>query len=49
LVFIPTLLIFDFLGFKLTAIWIAFACWIIARGLPLVYKFRKKFIPLSED
>jgi MATE family multidrug resistance protein len=49
LVFIPTLLIFDFLGFKLAAIWIAFACWIIARGLPLVYKFRKKFIPLSED
>ena len=49
LVFVPTLLIFDYLNYKLIAIWIAFACWIIARGLPLVYKFRKKFIPLAEN
>jgi len=49
LVFVPTLLIFDYLEYKLIAIWIAFACWIIARGLPLVFKFRKKFIPLAEN
>ena len=49
LVFVPTLLIFDYLNYKLIAIWIAFACWIIARGLPLVFKFRKKFIPLAEN
>ena len=48
-VFVPTLLIFDYLNYKLIAIWIAFACWIIARGLPLVFKFRKKFIPLAEN
>lgn len=48
-VFIPVLLIFDYLDYKLIAIWIAFTCWIIARGLPLVFKFRKKFLPLVED
>tara|TARA_R110002049_G_scaffold74988_11_gene193211 strand:+ start:9971 stop:11329 length:1359 start_codon:yes stop_codon:yes gene_type:complete len=47
LVFIPTLLIFDYLDYKLVAIWIAFTAWIIARGLPLIFKFRKKFIPLA--
>ena len=46
LVFIPTLLIFDYYNFKLTAIWIAFTLWIIARGLPLIFKFRSKFLPL---
>ena len=49
LVFVPILLIFDYLNYKLIAIWLAFACWIIARGLPLVFKFRKKFIPLAEN
>lgn len=48
-VFIPTLLIFDFLDFKLVAIWIAFTFWILARGLPLVFKFRNKFLPLIEN
>ena len=48
-VFVPTLLIFDYLNYKLIAIWLAFTCWIIARGLPLVFKFRKKFIPLAEN
>ncbi|WP_369048880.1 MATE family efflux transporter [Tenacibaculum sp. UWU-22] len=46
LVFIPTLLLFDSLNQKLYAIWIAFFFWIIARGVPLVIKFRKKFNPL---
>ena len=49
LVFIPTLLIFDYLGFKLVAIWIAFTCWIIARGLPLILKFRNTFLPRIKD
>ncbi|WP_438989612.1 MATE family efflux transporter [Polaribacter sp.] len=46
LVFLPTLLIFDYLDYKLIAIWIAFTFWILARGLPLVFKFRSKFLPL---
>jgi MATE family multidrug resistance protein len=48
LVFIPTLLLFDSFDYKLYAIWIAFFAWIIARGLPLILKFRKKFIALAE-
>jgi len=48
-VFIPTLLIFDYYNLKLTAIWIAFTLWMIARGLPLVIKFRKKFLPLIDN
>ena len=46
LVFIPSLLFFDSLDFKLYAIWITFVLWMIARGLPLVLKFRRKFLPL---
>ena len=48
LVFIPTLLIFDQLDYKLYAIWIAFYLWIIARGIPLIIKFRRKFLPLAQ-
>jgi MATE family multidrug resistance protein len=44
-VFIPTLLLFDWLDYKLVAIWIAFICWILARGIPLIFKFRKNFLP----
>jgi MATE family multidrug resistance protein len=47
-VFIPTLLLFDYLDYKLIAIWIAFTLWIVGRGLPLILKFRKKLIPLAE-
>jgi putative MATE family efflux protein len=47
-VFIPTLLIFDYFDYKLIAIWMAFTFWIIARGLPLILKFRKTFLPLAE-
>jgi len=46
-VFLPTLLLFDYFDFKLTAIWIAFTLWIVARGLPLVVAFRKEFLPLA--
>jgi putative MATE family efflux protein len=48
LVFIPSLLFFDYLELELTSIWITFTLWILARGLPLVYSFRKEFVPLSE-
>ena len=44
-VFMPTLLFFDWLDYKLVAIWIAFTCWILARGIPLIIKFRNTFLP----
>ncbi|MGK0412735.1 MAG: MATE family multidrug resistance protein, partial [Polaribacter sp.] len=40
-----TLFLFDWLDYKLVAIWIAFICWILARGIPLIFKFRKNFLP----
>ena len=43
LVFLPTLFIFDYFNFKLHAIFIAFTLWMIARGLPLIIKFRLDF------
>ncbi|CAL2061785.1 MATE family efflux transporter [Tenacibaculum sp. 190524A05c] len=49
IVFIPTLLFFDSLDYKLYAIWIAFFAWIIARGLPLIMVFRKKFLALAKN
>ena len=42
-VFIPTLLFTDYYGYKLKGIFLAFTFWIIARGLPLIIKFRKTF------
>ena len=47
-VFIPVLLVFDAFGYKLHAIWIAFTCWIVVRGFPLILLFRRKFIPLAQ-
>ena len=49
LIFIPILLWLDSLGFKLHAIFIAITFWIIARGIPLIIKFRKIFIPLAQN
>jgi len=48
LVFIPVLLFFTKLDYKLYAIWIAFSVWILARGIPLIIKFRSKFVILSK-
>ena len=39
----------DSLDYKLYAIWIAFFAWIIARGLPLILVFRKKFLALAKN
>ncbi|MFD1062680.1 MATE family efflux transporter [Winogradskyella litorisediminis] len=48
-VFIPTLLIFDYFNYKLTGIFIAFTLWIIARGIPLIIKFRKTYSSLAQN
>ncbi|MCA0131199.1 MATE family efflux transporter [Winogradskyella sp. D23] len=49
LVFIPVILIADHLGYKLYGIFTAFTLWIIARGLPLIIKFRKTFKSLAQN
>jgi len=48
LVFLPILFWLDHLGYQLHGIFIALTFWIIARGMPLIIKFRKIFIPLSQ-
>ncbi|EGV43132.1 MATE family efflux transporter [Bizionia argentinensis JUB59] len=48
LVFLPVLFLLDSLDYKLFGIFIAFTFWVIARGLPLIIKFRQEFLPLSE-
>lgn len=48
-VFIPTVLWLDYLGMQLYGIFIAFNLWIIARGLPLIIKFRKQFLPSNQN
>ncbi|SFI57597.1 MATE family efflux transporter [Olleya namhaensis] len=49
LVFLPILFIADHYDFKLKGIFIAFTFWIIARGFPLIIKFRKQFSPLAQN
>ena len=49
LVFIPVIIATDNLGYKLYGIFMAFTVWIIARGLPLIIKFRKIFRTLAEN
>lgn len=46
--FIPTLFLFDYLNFKLYAIWIAFTVWMFCRGVFLYFKFYRKFSPLAQ-
>ena len=47
-VFIPSLYVFDVFDCKLKGVWFTFLLWIIARGTPLIVKFRRKFLPLVE-
>ncbi|PTM09068.1 MAG: MATE family efflux transporter [Bacteroidetes bacterium] len=47
-VFVPILFWLDSLDYKLYAIFIAITFWIIARGIPLIIKFRRQFLPLSQ-
>lgn len=42
--FTPTLLILDYFGFKLYAIWIAFVVWMLIRSVVLVVKFKNKYV-----
>lgn len=49
LIFSPIILLTDYLDYKLTGIFIAFTFWIIARGIPLIIKFRKTFKPLAQN
>ena len=46
LVFVPLLFWLDALDYKLYAIFLALTIWIIARGVPLIIKFRRLFLPL---
>ncbi|NRB82307.1 MAG: MATE family efflux transporter [Winogradskyella sp.] len=48
LVFIPVIYVMDYFSYKLIGIFIAFTLWIVARGLPLIIKFRKTFKPLVQ-
>lgn len=43
IIFIPAILIFDLYNFNLLGIWFAFFLWIIARGIPLILNFKRKF------
>ena len=49
IVFLPLLFLFDSRDMKLHGIFIAITFWIIARGIPLILKFRKIFIPLAQN
>jgi putative MATE family efflux protein len=49
LVFIPVIFTTDYLDYKLHGVFIAFTLWIIARGLPLIIKFRKTFKTLIQN
>lgn len=49
LVFIPLLFLLDSFGFKLYAIFIALTLWMLARGLPLILKFRSLFLPKTQN
>jgi len=48
IIFMPILFWLDSLDYKLYAIFTAMTFWIIARGLPLIIKFRQLFLPLAQ-
>ncbi len=48
-VFLPVIFITDYYDWKLNGVFTAFTLWMIARGLPLVIKFRKQFLPLVQN
>lgn len=48
IIFIPSLLLFDQFDLGLYGVWYTFILWIVARGFPLIFKFRKTFLPLAE-
>ena len=48
LVFIPMLFLLDSFDLKLYAVFTALTLWIVARGIPLIVKFRRQFLPLAQ-
>jgi len=44
-VFLPLLFIFDYYDWKLHGVFTTFFLWMVARGIPLIIKFRKQFLP----
>lgn len=48
-VFVPCLLWSQYLELGLKGIWIAFALWMLTRGVALLLKFRRKFLPLLQN
>ena len=48
-VFLPVLFILDYYGWKLYGVFTAYTLWMIARGIPLIIKFRKQFLPLVQN
>lgn len=48
-VFVPLLMLSKYLNLGLTGIWITFGVWMLARGLALTLKFRRKFLPLRQS
>ncbi|MGJ8591574.1 MAG: MATE family efflux transporter [Aquaticitalea sp.] len=48
-VFVPILFLLDSFDYKLYAIFIAFAFWMVARGIPLILKFRQLFLPSAQN
>ena len=49
LVFLPSIFIFDYYGWKLHGVFTAYTLWMIARGIPLIIKFRKQFLPQVQN
>jgi len=47
-VFIPSLLLANYFDLKLHGIFWAFTIWMVARGVPLVIKFGKQFLPTEQ-
>ena len=45
-VFVPLLLVMDYFNMKLYAIFWALFFWVVARGIPLVIKFRRQFLAM---
>ena len=46
IVFVPLLLVMDYFNMKLYAIFWALFFWVVARGIPLVIKFRRQFLAM---
>ena len=49
IVFLPPLFILDYYGWKLHGVFTAFFLWMVARGIPLIIKFRKQFLPQVQN